>query len=494
MIALRLWLPAAGLVALAGCAIPPRPVHPDLAGDAPLAGVPANANAAWPDATWWQRYHDEQLSDLEARALQNAPTLAVARARFDLAAHNVDIARADAGATVNGSAQVQRERLSENGLIPSAFLGFNWYGQGDLGVSFNYDFDFWGAHGAAISAAVDRTRAAAAERDSAASMLTAAVADAYFGWQADQARLDIARFLADNAGKGQRIAAARVKHDIDSPDNLHQADILVAATHEQVVGLEGSVAIRHAALAALIGIAPEQLGDLKIVPLPTAASGLPQDAGLDLIARRPDVAASRWRVEAALKDADVARAAFYPDISLAAMAGLSSIDLGKVLAPGSAVFAAGPALHLPIFEGGRLRARFGVSQAALTAAVADYRNAVNDAARDASTQALTLRQALDRAHAQSAQLDAAEKLFDASRNRMDRGLIDARPVIIAGANLATLKDAQIQLHSSALSAEIALTRALGGGFHADAGFESGPAESKSAKSKSSASKSGVTSP
>src|SRR6185312_14780826 len=178
--------------------------------------------------------------------------------------------------------------------------------------------------------------AAAAERDAAASMLTAAVAEAYFGWQADQARLDVARFLADNAEKGRRIAAARVRQDIDSPDNLHQADILVAATHEQVVGLEGSVAIRHAALAALIDVAPEQLGALKIVPLPAAGSGLPANAGLDLIARRPDVAASRWRVEAALKDTDVARAAFYPDISLSALAGLSSIDLGKMLSPGSA--------------------------------------------------------------------------------------------------------------------------------------------------------------
>jgi multidrug efflux system outer membrane protein len=465
---LAIWPLTAAIVLLAGCAIPPRPAHPDLSTAAPLAGVPASTNAAWPDTTWWHRYHDEQLNDLEARALQTAPTLAVARARFDLATRNVDIARADAGATVNGSAQVQRERLSENGLIPSEFLGFNWYSQGDLGVSFNYDFDFWGSHGAAIAAAVDRTRAAAAERDSAASMLTAAVADTYFGWQADQAQLEVARFLADNAEKGQRIAAARVRQDIDSPDNLHQADILVAATREQVVGLGGSVAIRRAALAALIGVAPEQLGDLKIVPLPTAASGLPANAGLDLVARRPDVAASRWRVEAALKDADVARAAFYPDISLGAMAGLSSIDLGKMLSPGSAVFAAGPALHLPIFEGGRLRARFGVSQAALDAAVADYRNAVNEAARDAATQALTLRQALDRAQAQSAQLEAAEKLFDTARNRMDRGLIDARPVIVAGANLATLKETQIQLHSSALTAEIALTRALGGGFRADA--------------------------
>ena len=99
---LSVWPLTAAIVLLAGCAIPPRAQHPDLSAAAPLGGVGTSADAAWPDATWWHRYHDEQLNDLEARALQNAPTLAAARARFDLAARNADIARADSGATVNG--------------------------------------------------------------------------------------------------------------------------------------------------------------------------------------------------------------------------------------------------------------------------------------------------------------------------------------------------------------------------------------------------------
>jgi multidrug efflux system outer membrane protein len=388
----------------------------------------------------------------------------VARARFDQAARGVDVARADSGAEITGNAQLQRERLSEHGLIPSEFLGFNWYGQGDLGISFKYDFDFWGSHGADIAAAVSRARAAAAEREAAASMLSASVAQTYFGWQADQARLAIAHEIVKGYVAGRGIVAARVRQGLDADDVVHRADAELAAAREQVAVIEGDTRQQRAALAALLGVAPADLPKLIAQPLPPATASLPADAGLDLIARRADVAASRWRVEAALKDVDVARDAFYPDLSLSAMAGLSSIDLGKLLSPGSAVVAVGPALHLPIFEGGRLRARFGVSKAALAAAVADYNAAVTDAAHDAATQALTLRQLQERQRQSATQLAAKTQLLASARARMQQGLSDAIPVLDANETLDRQRDAGVQLDAAALSAEIALTRALGGGY------------------------------
>jgi multidrug efflux system outer membrane protein len=298
-------------------------------------------------------------------------------------------------------------------------------------------------------------------------MLAAAVANTYFAWQADQARLTLAHQIVDGYERGRVIVAARARQGLDSDDNVHTADAELAAAREEIAQLEGDARIQHAALAALLGVAPKDLGELKSTPLPKAAAGLPNNAGLDLVARRADVAASRWRVEAALKDADVARAAFYPDLSLSAMAGLSSIDLGKLLMPGSAVFAAGPALHLPIFEGGRLRARFGVSQAALAAAVADYRQAVTDAAHDVAIQALTLQLVQERQRQNAAQVAAKAELLASARARMQRGLSDAIPVLDAGETLDRQRDASVQLDAAALTAEIALTRALGGGFGAN---------------------------
>jgi len=448
---------------LAGCAIPPRPQPPQLTSVALLAGVPGNSDS-WPNDNWWQRYHDAQLDTLETRALAGAPTLAIARARFEQATRAVDIAKAESGLDVSANAQLQRQRLSENGLIPPKFLGFTWYGEGDLGLSFKYDFDFWGRHGAEVAASLDRARAAAAERDSATAMITAAVADTYFGWQADQARLASARELVAVQERIHSIAAARARQGVDSNDIVLQSDAQLASAREQVANIAGAAQLQRAALAALLGIAPKDLPELQPHELPSVATSLPADAGLDLVSRRADVAASRWRVEAALRDVDIARDAFYPDISLSALLGLQSIDLGKLLSPGSRVLSIGPALHLPIFDNGRLHARFGASQAALRAAVADYDAAVVDAAREAAMRALTLQQVQGRQHEHAAQLAADDSLRKSAQSREARGVTDARPTLAASAELQRERDAAIQLDAAALSAEIALTKALGGGY------------------------------
>lgn len=480
MIALHRWALATVAAAfVAGCAIPPRPQAPELTHSAPLAGVASSAQAAWPEASWWTRYHDTQLDELEARALRGAPTLAVARARLDQATRLVDVARADGGISITGSAQSQRNRLSEHGLIPSQFIGFNWYSLTDLGVQFQYDFDFWGSHGADIAAALNRARAAQAEGAAAQSLLTAAVAQTYFLWQADQARIAIVQEIVKGYQRGRTIVVARARQGLSSDDLVHRADAELAGAREQIAQLQGDARIQQAALAGLLGIAPADLPTLVAQPLPTASAMLPADAGLDLVARRADVAASRWRVEAALKDVDVARAAFYPNLSLSAMAGLSSIDLAKLLNPESAVVAIGPALRLPIFQGGRLHARFGVSKATLAAAVADYNAAVIDAAHDAATQALTLQQVHERQQQNALQLAALRQLLASARARLQHGLTDAIPVLDASAALDRQRDATVQLDVAALAAEISLTRALGGGYRAD---QSLPATSSGASS------------
>jgi len=473
---LRPLLIVAGVTALAGCAIPPRPQAPALTTAAPLAGVSGTVAAAWPDQVWWQRYHDEQLDALESRALAGAPTLAVARARFDEAVRAIDVAAGEGGLDINANAQVQRERLSEHGLIPPKFLGFTWYNQGDLNLSFKYDFDFWGRKGHAVAAATDRARADSAERDAATAMLTSAVADTYFSWQATQQRVALAGELTTVQERMRAIAAARARQEIDSPDLVLQSDAQLAAAREQAALLAGTAEIQRAALAALLGVAPADV-ELKARDLPQPSALLPANASLDLIARRADVAASRWRVEAALRDADVARDAFYPDISISALLGLQSIDLGKLFSAGSRTMSIGPALHLPVFDNGKLHARFGASQAALQLAIADYDAAVVDAAREVATQALTLQQVQARQHEHVAQVAAAENLLKSAQARENRGVIDARPVLAATAELQRQRDAEIQLDAAALSAEIALTKALGGGYgsgtHNDSNAASG---------------------
>lgn len=449
---------------LAGCAAPAKLLAPDLRDDVPLAGLQAPERAGWPAAQWWRQYHDPQLDDLMDRATRQSPDLAMAQSRVSQAEQSARLAAAQLGLSVNGSAQVARQRLSDHGLIPSQFLGFSWYNQADLGAQLKYDFDWWGKKRATLEAALDQAHAAEAQRSAAALALQYAVADTYYGWQADQARLQLADQALATQRRFSRIADLRVRQGVDLPDEAQKARAQLAAVQEMRAALEGSAKIRRASLASLLGVAPEQLPDLQPRPLPRVDEGIPANAALDLIARRPDIAASRWQVEAALRQTDAARAEFFPDFSISAMAGLSSIDLGKLFTAGSRTFSLTPALHLPIFNGGALKANYGVSKAQLDAAIAQYDSTVLTAAREVATQALGAQQIAARRAAQRTRVDAQRQLLAKAQARAAQGVRDARESLAAEAQWLQQRDAAVQLQAQAVATDLALVKALGGGY------------------------------
>ena len=460
-------LAAAITLLLAACAhAPAKQSQPVLRDDVPLAGLQAPARSDWPAAQWWRQYQDLQLDRLMDRAMQESPDLALAQSRVSSAEQSAKLAAAQLGLSVNGSAQGSRQRLSDHGLIPSQFLGFSWYNQADLGAQLQYDFDWWGKRRATMDAALDQAHAAEAQRSAAALALQYAVADSYFGWQADQARLQLADRLLATQRQFVQIADLRVKQGVDLPDEAQKAQAQLAAVREMRVALDGSAKIRRVSLASLLGLSPEQLPELKPHALPTVDGGIPGSARLDLIARRPDIAASRWEVEAALRKTDAARAEFFPDFSISAMAGLSSIDLGKLLSAGSRTFSLTPALHLPIFEGGSLEAAYGMSKAQLDAAVAQYDSTVLAAAREVATRALGAQQIAAQRHEQRAQLVADQQLLASARQRAKQGVTDARESLLAQAQLLQQRDAATQLHAQAVSTDLSLIKALGGGYQA----------------------------
>ncbi|MGS1118927.1 efflux transporter outer membrane subunit [Rhodanobacter sp. UC4436_H3] len=460
----RAMLAALIVLTLAACAAPARLLAPDLRGDVPLAGLQAPERAGWPAAQWWRQYHDPQLDNLMDSATRQSPDLAMAQSRVAQAEQSARLAAAQLGLSVNGSAQVARQRLSDHGLIPSQFLGFSWYNQADLGAQLKYDFDWWGKKRATLEAALDQAHAAEAQRSAAALALQYAVADTYFGWQADQARLQLADQALATQQQFSRIADLRVKQGVDLPDEAQKARAQLAAVQEMRVTLEGSAKIRRVSLASLLGVAPEQLPELQPRPLPRVDEGIPANAALDLIARRPDIAASRWQVEAALRQTDAARAEFFPDFSISAMAGLSSIDLGKLFTAGSRTFSLAPALHLPIFNGGALKANYGVSQAQLDAAIAQYDSTVLGAAREVATQALGAQQIAARRVVQRTRVDAQRQLLANAQARAAQGVRDARESLVAKAQWLQQRDAAVQLQAQAVATDLALVKALGGGY------------------------------
>ena len=222
-----------------GCAsVKPAPPQATLT-EAPVAGIELPSGGRWPTASWWQRYQDPTLDHLVTTALADSPTLAAAHARFDSARESVRIAAAASGAHLDASAQATRQRLSDNGLIPPSFLGFSWYNQTDLDLTASYTFDWWGKQRASVEAATNEAHAAAADRMAAALMLSGAVVDTYFGWQADQARIALLQEKIATLTRLDAIAAARAHAEIADADEHHKADGDLAAARGQLAGLQG---------------------------------------------------------------------------------------------------------------------------------------------------------------------------------------------------------------------------------------------------------------
>jgi outer membrane protein, multidrug efflux system len=449
-----------------GCTLQPPQGRPGtLRTEAPVLRFDApGADGRWPDAGWWRRYGDPTLDTLVERALADAPGVAVADARFTAAQQSIRAAGAALGVNVEASGDLARQRLSDNGLISPKFLGFNWYNQADLGIQVRYSFDWWGRQKAAIAAAVDEAHAVDAERAAARLVISAAVADAYFGWQADQQRLALARQELAGLQHLTQVTRQRVEAQIDNSDTLRMASVADALVREQLAGLEGSAQLRVVALAALLGRRADELPTLSMRPLPRAAGQLPARVTLDLMGRRPDIVASRWRVEAARQGMASIRAEYYPDISLNALAGLSSVQLGRLLQGGSAVPSLGAAIHLPLFDAGLRDARFAGSQAQLDAAVAAYDETVLAAAREVATAASSVQSLAAQREQREAQLVESRALAANAGLRVTAGTSDIRPQLLAELGVLTGQDGLIQLDLAAVSTDIALQRALGGGY------------------------------
>jgi outer membrane protein, multidrug efflux system len=453
---------AGGLASCAG--LPSKPTPVALPTEAPLADLDAPSGGAWPSKDWWRRYQDPTLDALIEQGLKSSPTLASAHARFDSARQSVRVAGAAAGVQVSAAGDLSRQRLSDTGLFPPQFLGFNWYNQADLGLQASYTFDWWGKQRDLVEAAMDQAHAAQAERSAAALILTSSIADVYFGWQADQGRLSLARERESTVARERAIAAARVSADLDFEDSVHHADTQLAAVREQIAELEGSAKLRTVALAALVGCSTAELPPLQAKTLPSVPDALPDDVRVDLMSRRADITASRWRVQAAEKDLDSARAEFFPDISVNALAGLSTIELGKFFEYGSRVPEAGVAVHLPLFDSGRLKAHYGAVQASIDSAVDSYRETLVSAARDVAVQVTSRAQLAAQRTQREVESDAARQLQASAAARVAQGIADQRVELNATEAWIEQRDALLQLQSASLSADIGLQRALGGGY------------------------------
>ena len=455
------------LLALAGCA--------DMSGIDPHAqlrqpdslGLPTASTAVeFPSpvaSDWWHAWGDPQLDRLVKQALQDNPSLKIAQTRLARALAVTDVADAALLPQVNGAFDATRQLYTRNGAIPAPLAG-TIRESGTLQLSASWELDFFGKYRSALDAALGTAQAAEADAQAARVLLSANVVRSYTQLVRLQEQLGVAERTLAQRQETLVLVQDRVKAGLDTRLELHQSEGGLPEARQQIEALKEQMALTRNALGALVGT-PQAAQDIQVPPLAALRpTSLPTEIPANLLGQRADIAAARWRVEAAGKDVVNAKTQFYPNVNLVAFAGFSSIGLGRLLESGSQQWGVGPALRLPIFEGGRLRAQLRTRTSDLDAAVESYNASVLDAVRDvadqvASSQSISKQQAEQR-QAQS----AAEGAYAIAVQRYKAGLGNYLQVLTAESTVLAQRRQSVDLAARALDVQVGLARALGGGY------------------------------
>lgn len=443
----------------------------------------AAKDAHWPAAQWWRAYGDEQLDRWIELAAQGSPSLAMAAARVRQAKALAGVAESAESLHVNGDSTLKRHNWPTDQFYgPGALSNTNtWDNNASLGLS--YSLDLWSRESNASEQALDLAHMSAAEARLAQLELQNNIIRAYIQLSLNYAQRDIAQATLAQQEQILELAQRRLKGGIGTHFEVSQAETPLPETHRQVDSLDEAIALSRNQLAALAGKGPGEGARLQrpTLSLQTALK-LPSALPAELLGQRPDVVASRWRVAAQARGIDVAHAGFYPNVDLVGSLGYMATGgtMLSFLAGQKFNYSVGPAITLPIFDGGRLRSELGEAAAGYDLAVAQYNQTLINALKDISDQ-LIRRASMDKQQTFAAEsVASAQKTYDIALVAYKRGLTDYLNVLNAQTLLFHQQQIQQQVQAARLTAHAELVVALGGGL--SAGTDA-PAESKTVPTK-----------
>src|SRR6266702_5242609 len=420
----------------------------------------------WPSLDWAKQFGDPQLPQLIDEALAGNPSIAQAQARIAKASSYIESSRASLYPKVNGSYSWTRELFSGNALYPPPYGG-TWYSENNVLASASWDLDLWGKNRQRLGQAVSQEKAAEADMQQARVTLAASVASTYNQLAQLYALRDIAaREIANRQDIG-RITNGRVAAGLDTNVERQTANGNIATSQSNLTDLDGQITVVRYQLGALLGKGPDR--GLQIAQ-PVLSTGntvaLPNNLPADLVARRADIVAARWQVEAAMHDVKEAKAEFFPDVNLAAGFGFDAFGWGRFLKSSSRQMQFGPAIHLPIFDAGALRSQLKGRYADFDLDVASYNQTLINALSDVATQVSSIRSIDQQSGDAQRALDASTKAYQLAVIRYKAGLSPQLQVLTADQNRLAAEQTVTSLKMRRRDMQIGLIKALGGGFDA----------------------------
>ena len=442
------------MLLLSGCSLAPSYQRPDMNTPASWSGEHENTptDIAY---NWWKSFGDEELDGFMKEALAHNNELLAGLQRIEQARAGLKIAgasrlpAADASADASWSS-ADRSRGSRNN---NSSL--------NAGVSVSYELDLFGMNRNSIKSAEADLQASSYDQQALALIVMGDVATDYFTLLNLRERLKIADNNLDNSREVLRITEARVREGAISELELAQQKVVVATSEAARASLVQQIRNAENALAVLLGEAPESIvvdgQSLDVMTIPYIAAGQPSA----LLERRPDVRSAEAGLKAANADIGVARAAFFPSVSLGVGETISTTGFGNPLAN---VFSIASSLLTPIFQGGRLEGGVERATARQQELVEDYRRTVLVAFQEVEDALAAVKATRVREDVLETAMQQARKAYRLSKIRYDQGAIDFQTLIDTQNTQLSAEDSYSQARLARLTAAIDLYKALGGGW------------------------------
>ncbi|KVU76787.1 RND transporter [Burkholderia ubonensis] len=472
----------AASLALSGCA--PSGFLPSLSLRAPADDALARtagpgAAGAWPAPDWVAQLQDPQLDQLVAEALQQNPDLQVAQARLRIAQAQLQQFDALTGLTGTAGATVNRARMPQPGdvadvtiggyKVPVQIFGDPAASPSSVFVALNYQLDLWGRNKAATKSLMSLRDAARVEADQVRLAMSTAIVAVYCQLDQAYAARDLLQQKLKVSQRVTTVLRERTARGIDNAYDASDASIKRSRLLGQIALNDEQIKLAQLQLGVLSGRGPERglaLQRPHVGKFGDAA--LPARLPADLLGRRPDIVAARLRVEAAYANADATRAQFFPDVNLIGLGGVFALTPASLFSRDALAGSVGPAVSLPIFDRGRLKAKLGADVAQADVAIGLYNKTVDDALGQVAQLVTSLQTSQTLVAQQQDAVAAAQKIVQIAADRHRRGLLMQKDVDVAELTLIDERAQLIDLLGKQRTLRVGLIGALGGGFDAGA--------------------------
>ena len=451
---------------LSGCIIGTE--RPDLnleIADAYRAAPKAGADTAVPAIDWWRGFRSSELTTLMDAAQLHNLDIAVAMAQIVQADAQVGVSGAALLPTLTGNANAERQKQSSaNSVVSGQGIGGTTFNTFQTGLTASYILDFWGKNRAALYSAEENASAARYNREVVTLTAIVTVANTYFQVLAAQDQLRVTR---ENLAAAQRILDLIKKQfngGTASQLDVSQQEALAATQRAAIPPLEVTVGQNIAALALLVGRAPEKFavhgGSTRNIAVPRVTPGLPSE----LLYQRPDIRQAEAQLAASNFSVESARAAFFPQIQLTGTTGLQSAALASLFTPGAWFYTLTASLTQPIFDGFLLESQLKQAKGVQLQDLQAYRKAVLSAFADVEKALIALQKFTLQERLQQDVVNASRQAFDVAEKQLNGGTVNLITVLQAEQTLFTAENNLVTVRLNKLLAASSLFQALGGGW------------------------------